>query len=186
VLIVEIIFIVLFVSVVGIGVMFYLFVVQDKTPQRHTAWEHVRDAIGGAHQGTKICGTHQGYPVEVFLSRVGDEVEIYRYYLRFKVPIQGFDWTIILDSTRFFDPEKPWQIKSDDEALKLRLVEAGAVALVKNVSSNAQVRYRADKGTLEYQILARADSYVPTADEFQMQLNLLTTLAELNTGLNDW
>ena len=77
-------------------------------------------------------------------------------------------------------------LKSSDEALKRRLTEAGAVELVKQAAGHPQVRYQADKGTLEYESYVGEDTYVPTSDEFETQLNLLMQLADLNEKLNVW
>jgi len=170
----------------GLAVVFYLVVVRrDRTADRQAAWKHVVDAIDGSYKGSKICGTYQGKSVEVFLNDGGYEIPSYSYFLRLKTSIQGFDWNMKADVTSSTDTAKSRNIQTDDKGLKQRLNDAGAVELVDSVSTKAQLRYRADKGTLEYQ-MGVADSYVPTSEEFQTQLNLLTKLAELNEKLNVW
>jgi len=169
-------------SLVGLATLFYVVVVRrDKTRERKAAWRHVVEAIEGTYQDTKIRGTHQGKSVEVFLNNGGYEIDIYSYFIRLKVPIQGFDWRV-----DFIAHSRTLEIRSDEEELKDKLAEAGLITLIQSVSGHPQVRYRADKGTIEYEMLVGDDSYVPSADEFQTQLNLLTQLAELNSKLNVW
>ena len=168
----------------GLAVLFYLVVVRrDGTADRKAAWKHVVDAIDGSYQRSKICGTYQGKAVEVFLNDGGYEIPSYSYFLRLSTSIQGYDWKMNADATSSIDPTR--NIQTDDKGLKQRLNDAGAVELVDSVSTKAQLRYRADKGTLEYQ-MGVEDSYVPTSEEFQTQLTLLTKLAELNEKLNVW
>ncbi|MFL6211524.1 MAG: hypothetical protein ACJ74W_21930 [Pyrinomonadaceae bacterium] len=183
----DILSILIVLVIIGVVVLFF-FVVgpESQAPRRADAWAHVVSLIGGTERRGKISGSYQGRAVEVFLADHGDETTFYYYHLRLKVPIRGFDWTIRFDTTTFLDPTKRWHIKSSEEALKQKLTDAGALELVKQAAGRPDVRYRADKGTLEYERYVGEDTYVPTPDEFAAQLNLLTRLADLNEELNVW
>jgi hypothetical protein len=170
----------------GVALFFGVMMNRSKGPNRVESWKETVSLIQGTDKRGKISGIYQGRPVEVFLSNHGYEIDFYFYHLRLKVPIQGFDWTIQFDTTTFLDPTKRWHIKTDNEALKQRLKESGAVELVKQYPGHPKVSYRADKGSLEYESFANDDTYVPARDEFQRHLNLMTQLAELNEQINVW
>jgi hypothetical protein len=184
---VDVLSIVLVVGLIGgVALFFGVMMNRSKDENRLESWKEIVSLIHGTDKRGKISGTYQGRSVEVFLSNHGYELDIYFYYLRLKVPIQGFDWTIVFDKTSFLDPTKRWQIKTDNEALKQRLKESGAVELIKQEPGHPKVSYRADKGSLEYESFAHDDTYVPARDEFQRHLNLMTQLAELNEKTNVW
>jgi hypothetical protein len=180
------IFIVL--ALVGVIVIFLLSVrTKPPRPSRQAAWAHVLRRIGGTvGRRGQISGSHEGRPLEIFLQAYDEDAMFYCYLLRLKIPIQGFDWTIKCDTTTFLDPTQRWHLKSSEEALVRKLTEAGAVELVKQDAARPEVRYRADKGTLEYSDIVNDDTYVPTPAEFEAQLNLLLRLADLNKELNVW
>jgi hypothetical protein len=185
--VVDVLSIVLVVGLIGgVALFFGVMVNRSKGPNRLESWKEIVSLIQGTDKRGKINGTYQGRSVEVFLSNHGYEIDIYFYHLRLKVPIQGFDWTIQFDKTTFLDPTKRWHIKTDNEALKQRLIDAGAVELVKQDPGHPKVSYRADKGSLEYESFANDETYVPARDEFQRHLNLMTQLAELNEQINVW
>ena len=172
---------------VGVVILFFLVVGRSSQAQSQPdAWPQLTQLIGGTYRRGKLSGNYQGRQVTASLQNHGDEGDLYFYHLKLKVPIKGFDWTIRFGPTSFLDPTKLWHIKSSEEALKQRLTEAGALELVKQAAGQPQVRYRADKGTLEYEIYVGERTYAPTPDEFERQLNLLTQIAALNEELNVW
>ena len=183
----DILVVVLVVAVVG-AVIFFL-ATAGRRPQAQggeDVWAQVSAIIGGTRHRAKLIGSYEGRPVEVFIQDEGYEMTSYRYYLIMKVPMRGYDWTIDYGEFSFLNPTKSWHIKSGDEAIRQRLREAGAVELVEQDRWRPKVRYRADRGTLEYaRFVVEADS-VPAPDEFKAQLDLLARLADMNEELNVW
>lgn len=178
--------IVLVIVLLGAGILAIVNARRPPAPARQAAWSHVTKSVAGAWERSKICGHYQGRPVEIFLSDHGHELALYFYHLRFRVPLKGFDWKICFAKTNQLDPSKCWFIKSNNEPLKKRLTEAAAIALVSERPEHPEVSYRADMGALELQFYVEDDKYVPTADDLQTQLNLMTRLADLNEKLNVW
>lgn len=177
--------IILVVFLLGAAVVAILNARQPPAPERQAAWAHSAKLIDGTWQRSILCGNYQGRPVEVFLSDHGHELSLYFYHLRLRVPLKGFDWKIYFKAN-LVDPSQCWFIKTNNEPLKERLTEAGAIALVGERPEHPEVSYRADRGTLELQFYVDDDKYVPTAEALQSQLNLMTRLADLNEKLNIW
>ena len=179
--------IVLVVSLVGVVLLFMLFA--GRRPQgrgRQEAWAQIANLIGGTARGRKVTGSYRGRAVDVSLQNHGYETDLYYYHQIMKVGIRGFDWAVSFGETSFLNPTKGWHIKCGDEALRRRLAEAGAFELIEQAPGKPDVRYRADKGTLEYSLCVVVDTYVPTPDEFETQLGLLARLADINEELNVW
>jgi hypothetical protein len=175
-------------ALVGVVVLFLLFAGRGPRAQGGSgeAWAQLAGLIGGDARGHKVTGSYQGRAVDVLLQNHGYEMESYVYHLTTKVRIQGFDWAASFGDTSFLNPTKGWHIKCGDEALRRRLTEAGAFELIAQAPGKPDVRYRADRGTLEYSLSVGVSSYAPTPDEFETQLNLLSRLADINEELNVW
>ena len=180
-------FTLLAVALVGVVFLFLLFVRQGpQARRRKEAWAHVAGLVGGTYHRGKITGSYRGRAVDVLLQNHGYETALYYCHLIMKVRMQGSDWAISFGETSFLNPTKDWQIKCGDEAIRRRLTEAGAFELVAQALGKPDVRYRADKGTLEYRLYVGESNYVPAPDEFERQLDVLARLADFNEELNVW
>jgi len=178
--------IVLVIVILGAGILAIVTARRPPAPDRQAAWSHVTKSVAGAWERSKLCGNYQGRPVEIFVSDHSHELPLYFYHLRLRVPLKGFDWKIYFAKTNLVDPSKCWFIKTNNEPLKERLTDAGAIVLVSERPEHPEVSYRADRGTLELQFYVDDDEYVPAAEDLQSQLNLMTRLADLNEKLNVW
>jgi hypothetical protein len=78
---------------------------------------------------------------------------------------------------------KQWEIKAADTSLKEKIIQAGAVSLLKEFGNNPTVRYDPDKRTLWY-LENVQPRRVPSSKRFQAQLALLTRIAEINQQAN--
>jgi hypothetical protein len=133
-----------------------------------------------------MTGSYDGKPVQARINSVGgDDSTKYYYELTMTPGPQGKDWSLSYTGDKLLGlGQKSWHVKTKDEALKQRLIDDGALALIERWSGYPDVSYKANKGVLKYEHEVRNMHALPAPEQFKQQLDLLNRLAQINQQVN--
>jgi hypothetical protein len=100
-----------------------------------------------------MTGSYEGKPVQARINSVGDDDSAKYYYELTMTPGgQGKDWSLSYIGDKLLGlGQKSWHVKTKDEALKQRLIDGGALALIERWNGYPDVSYKAGKGVLKYE-----------------------------------
>lgn len=150
-------------------------------------WPSLAPLVNGTAKGNTLSGTYNGMPVQARVKTVSDSDNSTEYYYELALTQagQGKDWALNYGGDKLLGMgKKAWHVKTRDEALKQRLTDAGALALVEQWPGYPDVAYKAKTGTLQYTTQVKTMFAIPAPDEFRAQLDLLNNLAQINQQTN--
>ncbi len=148
-------------------------------------WAPLLPLVNGSARDSRLSGTYRRMPVTARIAGSGDENPSYHYELTLTPGAAAGDWALSHTGEKFLGTgTKTWRVKSKDDALRLRLTEAGAVGAIQNWASQPEITYKSKSGALHYWQRVEGMYSVPSPEEFQAQLDLLARLAEINREAN--
>lgn len=149
-------------------------------------WPPLAAKVNGTFKGRSMTGSYGGMPVQARINTVSDDSSTeYFYELTLTSAAHGRDWTVTYGSDKLFGMgQKGWLVKARDESLKQRLTDAGTVDLVQGGEGHPEVSYKAKHGVLKYEQRVGGMFALPTAEQFDRQLDLLARLAQINQQVN--
>ncbi len=149
-------------------------------------WAPIAPLVEGKPSGNKMAGRYAGMPLEARIENKGNEkAPKYIWELELTPGARGKDWSIQHAAEGFLGTgEKKWQIKTKDEALKRRLLAAGALGGVDHLSHDVTLDYDAGDGTLTSHFPVPTRFNIPGPDEFRLNLDLLQRYVEMNKQAN--
>lgn len=163
-----------------------LFFIKRNNAKYTQLWSTLAGTIQGSAQGNKLTGTYNGVPVQARINSVSDDNSTDYYYELTVTPgMQGKDWSLSYTGDKMLGlGAKSWHVKTKDEALKQRLMDAGAIRTMDSWQGHPSVVYKAKNGALKYETKVNGMFAIPSADEFKAQLDLLTHLGTINGQAN--
>ncbi len=148
-------------------------------------WAPLARLVGGTTRAHVMTGAYQNTPLRARIVGEGTEGSPYAYELTLTPGAQGQNWSLTWTGQKFLGTgEKTWRIKSKDETLAQRLTDAGAAEAVQGWPSTPEINYNAKSGSLEYRDRAGGQYAVPSVEQFEAQLALMSKLASLQRTLN--
>jgi hypothetical protein len=156
--------------------------------QKYAAlWATLSGAVNGASKGNTLTGSYNGMPVQAKIRSQsdGDNSTDYYYELTITPGMQGKDWSLSYTGDKMLGfGAKSWHVKTRDEALKQRLIEAGVANSMAAWQGAPDVSYKAKGGALKYETQVNGMFAIPSLEQFTAQLDLLTRLAQVNQQVN--
>lgn len=146
-------------------------------------WPSLAPLVNGASKGDTLAGMYNEMPVQARVKTISDSDNSTEHYyeLALTQAVAGKDWALSYSGDKLLGMgKKAWHVKTRDEALKQRLIDAGALGLVEQWPGYPDVSYKAKSGTLHYTIQIKNMFALPAPQEFRAQLDLLTKLARIN------
>ena len=149
-------------------------------------WAPIAPLVEGKASGNKMTGRYAGMPLEARIENKGSEkAPKYVWELELNTGAQGKDWSLQYAAEGFLGTgEKKWQIKTKDEALKRRLLSAGALGPVDHLSHDVTLDYDAGNGTITSHFPVPTRFNIPDPNEFRLNLDLLQRYADMKKQAN--
>jgi hypothetical protein len=190
---VTVVTVLVIVGLLIIAAVLAIFLVKRGNVKYAKLWPGLTGIVGGTFKGHKMSGTYQNLPVNAQVKVVAGKrsrglgrgtrsakINEYSFEISSVAGSQGGDWVVWDDIT---PGGGQWRTRADDD-LARRLKESGIVAEVQRESQGAEAHYKAGSGTLTYSTRI-ADAYaLPNPQQFQIQLDTLMRLAQLNRQIN--
>lgn len=149
-------------------------------------WPPLASQVSGTYKSSKMNGSYEGRPIQARINSTSDDNSTtYLYELALTAAPQGKDWALSYTGDKLLGMgQKSWHVKTKDDLLKQRLIDAGAPALVERWDSYPQVSYKAKSGTLKYEQQVGGMHALPAPEQFKAQLELMSRMAQLNSQVN--
>lgn len=173
--------------IVALFVWLVIWIIKRSNAKYAQLWGGLTGEVNGSFKGSKMTGTYQGMPLAARINAVsdGDNSSDYFWVLTLTPGAGGKDWSLSYTGEKMLGlGAKSWQVKTKDEALKERLIAAGAPEIMAAWPSHPSITYKAKHGTLTYENKVGGAFSIPGPDEFKSQLNLLSQLSQVNQQAN--
>jgi hypothetical protein len=153
-------------------------------------WPKLAPVINGTfHKGIGltapyIIGNYHGLPVRARIRVSARSRWNYEYYFEILATsaTRGQDWELRYNQGSH--EAHGWELKTKDPALQERLSQAGLKTMPHDWERRASLKYHSRKGTLLYSNQIFTRDGVPTPEVFEMQLEMLKKLVNINQQAN--
>ena len=154
-------------------------------------WPKLAPVIKGTfHKGIGLTapylvGNYRGLPVRARLRVSAKSRWNFEYYFEIVATpgTRGQDWELRYNQRP--REAQGWEIKTKDEALRQRLSQSGLMAMLPSWEDSTLVKYNSGRGTLLYRHRVYARDALPSPEVFQMQLDLLKKLVNINRQVTE-